>query len=101
MKRRANRVDQNQAAICAALRGAGAFVADCSQAGSGFPDLVVFWRGECIPMEIKNPAKPKGDRQLTPDQVKFHAEALARGVTIRVVETVDEALAVLGARIGA
>lgn len=101
MKRRANRVDENHAPIRDALRSIGAYVVDCSQVGAGFPDLLVFWRGECIPVEVKNPDKPKADRQLTPDQVVFHAEALARGVMVRVVETVDQALAILGARVNA
>jgi len=98
VKRRANRTDENHADIRDALRAIGAYVVDCSHVGAGFPDLLVFWRGCCIPVEIKNPAKPKADRQLTPDQIIFHGEAKARGVMIPVVETIDEALAVLGAR---
>lgn len=44
MKRRACRVDDNHGAVRNALRKAGAFVADTSGAGSGFPDLVVACR---------------------------------------------------------
>lgn len=100
MKRRANRTDENHAAIRDAMRGTGAFVVDCSHVGAGFPDFLVFFRGSCIPVECKDGAKSPSRRKLTPDQVDFHAEALARGVSIAVVKTVDEALAALGARIG-
>jgi len=98
MKRRANRTDENHADIRDALRATGAFVYDSSAVGGGFPDLIAFFRGEKLFFEIKNPAKPKADRQLTPDQVTFHAATHACGVTVHVVETIDEALAVLGAR---
>ena len=99
--RRAARTDDNHSEIMAALRATGAYVVDCSRVGDGFPDALVFFRGHCIPVEIKDSAKPPSRRKLTPDQVVFHAEAKARGVEVRVVTNENEALAVVGARIAA
>lgn len=99
--RRVARTDANHAEIMAALRATGAYVVDCSRVGSGFPDALVFWRGQCIPVEIKDGSKPPSRRTLTGDQVVFHAEALARGVQVRVVRNQAEALAIVGARVAA
>lgn len=99
--RRAARTDANHAAILAALRATGAYVVDCSHVGSGFPDALVFFRGQCIPVEVKDGAKPPSARKLTAQQMVFHAEAEARGVKVRVVKDEAEALAVVGARAAA
>ena len=91
---RAARVDENQAAIVAALRKAGASVFIASKVGGGFPDLVAGFGGITYLLEVKNPLKPKSDRQLTPDQALFFC--FWRG-HVEVVETVDQALqAVIG-----
>lgn len=99
--RRAARTDENHGPIMAALRATGAYVVDCSRVGDGFPDALVFFRGQCIPVEIKDGKKSPSRRRLTGDQVVFHAEAKARGVEVRIVKCEDEALAVVGARRGA
>lgn len=99
MTRRACRVDANHGAIRDALRAAGAGVIDGSKFSEGFSDLVCFWRGETILIEVKDGTKPPSARKLKPKQEIVHALALSHGVTIHVVTSIDEALAVLGARV--
>ena len=99
--RRAARVDENQAAIVKALLQAGCGVVDLSAVGGGVPDLLVHppTFPDCrmaVLLEIKNPAKPKADRALTPAQVKFHADWKG---WLFVVTTVDEALAAVGVKL--
>lgn len=87
--RRAARRDENEHAIVDALRGVGASVYQVSQVG--FPDTVVIWRGDVFLLEVK---ARKG--KLTDGQETFfsrHSDVS----TIRVVRTVDEALAAIGA----
>ena len=90
--RRIARTDGNQPAIVKHLRAMGASVAITAQAGAGFPDLVVGYKGVNYLMEVKDPAKPKGDQKLTPAQVKFHGEWVGQ---ISVVKTIDDATNVL------
>jgi hypothetical protein len=91
--RRAARVDGNQAEIVAALRSIGASVTPCHAVGHGFPDLAVGWQGGNYFIEVKDPSKPKGDRQLTPSQVEWHASWRGQ---VAVVETVRDALEAIG-----
>lgn len=92
--RHRGRVDQNQASIAAALRAAGCSVEFLSNQGSGCPDLLVSRHGVNYLFEVKNPAKPKADRQLTPAQVAWH---LAWEGQVSVITTADEALVIMGA----
>ena len=89
---RAARVDENQAAIVDALRKAGASVFVASKVGGGFPDLVVGYGGTTYLLEVKNPNKPKADRQLTPEQSIFFC--FWRG-HVEMVLTPEEALQVV------
>ena len=91
-KMRAARVDENQSAIVAALRKAGASVFVTSRVGGGFPDLVAGFGGTTYLLEVKNPLKPKADRQLTPEQATFFC--FWRG-HVELIETVDQALQVV------
>jgi len=91
--RRRARKDENQNPIVQALAQAGIQVVDTSAVGNGFPDLVLGFRGKNYLIEVKNPAKPKADRQLTDDQKKFHATWNGQ---INTVETIDEILAIIG-----
>lgn len=91
MSRWARRADANQPEIVAALRKVGCKVALTFTAGQGFPDLVVDFNGRTVLLEIKDPTKPKSDRQLTPAQKDFHA---AWTGPIFVVETPEEAVRV-------
>lgn len=89
MPRRAAKIDANQPEIVLALRAVGASVECMQAAGSGFPDLVVGYRGVNYLLEIKT-AKGK----LTKDQKTWHP--LWRG-QVEIVRSVDEALLAIGA----
>jgi hypothetical protein len=86
--------DGNQPDIVKALRAVGASVATCQAVGKGFPDLVVGYAGQNFMLEIKDPAQPRHRHELTPVQVKFHAEW--QGQIVKVF-TVKEALQAIGA----
>jgi hypothetical protein len=90
--RYAARADRNQPEIVAALRKAGAVVQPLHTVGTGVPDLLVAFRNRTLVMEVKDPSKPKADRQLTPAQVKWHAMWTGEK---HVVETVEQAIGVL------
>lgn len=89
---RAAQVDGNQSSIVEGLRKYGCSVQVLSTVGKGCPDLLIGYRCHNLLFEIKNPEKPKGDRQLTPDQVKWHASW--RGSVFKI-ETLSEALDIL------
>ena len=84
-----SRADSNQAAIVAALRAAGCSVLSLTAVGLGCPDLVCGYRGVNYLLEIK-----RGQAQTRNTQVAFIARW--RG-TVRVVRSVDDALAAVGA----
>ena len=93
--RRAARVDRNHAEITAALRKVGATVCDLSAAGEGCPDLLVGYRGRNFLMEVKDPKQPPSKRKLTPAQEDFRNGWKGQ---YAVVQTIDDALTVLGLR---
>lgn len=93
--RYAARVDDNHGQIVKALQCIGVYVIDCSHVGSGFPDLLCAYRGQWTLLEVKDGAKPPSKKRLTPAQTIFHAEVLAKGCKVHVVETVDQALRLL------
>lgn len=93
MRHRTHNVDANQGEIVAALRKVGALVADTSMVGNGFPDIVVRHRGRIFLIEIKNPAVRACDRKLTPAEEVFHKLWVGH---VHIVESVEQALAVLG-----
>lgn len=72
---------------------------DTASAGDGMTDLVCIWRGRVELVEIKDGEKSASRRKLTPAQVLLHGEALQRGYKMHVVESVEQALAVFGARV--
>lgn len=92
--RRAAKVDRNQPEIVAALRKAGATVESLAAVGCGVPDLLVGFQGRTVLIEVKDGARPKSERQLTTDQIEWHASW--RGDTCVVAGTVTEALAAIG-----
>ncbi|KAF0675095.1 hypothetical protein [Profundibacterium mesophilum] len=96
MTRRAAKVDRNQAEIVAALRGVGATVQPLHGVGQGCPDLLVGYRRANILIEVKDGLLPPSARALNDRQVEWHRDW--RG-TVTTVKSVDEALAVIGARI--
>ena len=93
MVRRRARVDANHAEIRSALRAAHWVVVDCAGVGSGFPDLLIAKRGRLLLVEIKDGAKVQSKQKLTEDEVQFHQLMAAAGVTVEVVTSVEEALA--------
>ena len=92
MRRRA-RTDRNQTEIVEALRAAGASVYSLAAVGDGIPDLLVGHAGKTALVEIKDGEQPPSKRQLTPDQLDWHAAW--RGGTLAVVCDVESALRVL------
>lgn len=61
--------------------------------GEGIPDLLVGFRGKTALLEVKDGEKPPSARKLTPAEQKFFDEW--RGGTLAVVNSVDEAIAVV------
>jgi len=90
--RRAAKVDDNQKDIVKALRAIGATVRIVTQ-GEGIPDLLVGFRGHTVLMEVKDGNKPPSARKLTEAEQKFFEEW--RGGMLAVVESVDDAIALL------
>ena len=90
--RLAARVDDNQKDIVEALRAIGATVRVVTQ-GGGIPDLLVGFRGHTVLMEVKDGRKKPSARKLTEAEEKFFLEW--RGGMLAIVESVDDALALL------
>ena len=98
MRRRAAKVDDNQADVVTMFRSLGLSVALTHAAGEGFPDLVVGGMPRdmgALPtnvlVEVKDGSKPPSARKLTPAQYDFHGEW--RGA-IEIVETIDDVMRV-------
>ena len=92
MARRAAKVDGNHAAIVSALRSAGYSVQSLAEVGDGCPDILVGVERTNVLMEIKDPSQSATDRRLNGRQKRWHAEWQG---TAHLVETVDQALAVV------
>lgn len=90
--RTAAKVDKNAPEIVRRLRLIGCSVTVLNGAGDGFPDLAVGFRRENWLFEVKDPAKPKSKRRLTPAQEKWHAEWRGQA---HVIETFEDALRVM------
>lgn len=50
---------------------AGVSVFDTHTIGGGFPDIVVGYQGNNYLFEIKDGAKPRSGRKLTPKEIEF------------------------------
>lgn len=70
-RRRAARTDANQTEVISAFRDEGCSVADTSDVGEGFLDIVVGLDGINVLVEIKDGSKPPSARKLTEPQRKF------------------------------
>ncbi len=90
---RRSRTDANQKEVAKALRKVGCSVAILSNAGDGFPDIVVGYRGINYLFELKDGNKPPSQQKLTPDQVKFHDEWCGQ---IKIIRSIDEAIQAIG-----
>lgn len=86
------RTDENQASIFAQLREIGVEILDLSGAGRGVPDAIFAYRHKHWLVELKNPAKPKKDQELTPAQVQTHKRLAEVGVHVYVIRTIGEAI---------
>jgi len=93
MSKYARRVDENQAQIVDALVAVGCSVCDLSRVGGECLDLLVGRAGRNYFIEVKNPAKPKGDQEPTDAQKRLIARWNGQHAIVR---TVGEALAVVG-----
>ena len=91
------RLDANQAEVVEALRAMpdGCFVQSLAMVGVGTPDLLVMYRGRIVLMEVKDGAKSPSERKLTPAEAKWHRMSAAVGVTVAVVESGEQAVAVM------
>lgn len=92
--RRSAKVDSNQGEIVKALRMVGATVQSLAACGDGVPDLLVGFQRQTFLMEVKDGKKPPSARELTKDQIVWHCEW--NGGILMVVNSIDEALAVIG-----
>ena len=86
-----HRTDNNQAEIVRALKQVGATITDTSMVGGGFPDIVVGICKKTFLIEIKN-KEARG--KLRVSQKIF--QEFWKGEEVHVVETVEEALRVIG-----
>jgi Holliday junction resolvase len=94
MSRFARRVDDNHKDIVDALRKIGAKVKSTAAVGSGFPDLVVGYKGDLYLLEIKDGSKSPSKRVLTKDEEAFMLEW--SGIShIGVVSSIEEAISFL------
>ena len=92
--RRAAKIDANQPEIVAALEAAGCTVQSLAGVGEGCPDLLVGVNQWNVLMEIKDGSRPVSERAFKPKQKTWHRDW--RG-TAHVVETVEQALQIVGA----
>lgn len=85
------RKDANHAEIVAALEACGVLVTDLYQVGGGVPDLLCFWRGRTVLLEVKTPTG-----KLNKLQQNWHAAR--KDCAVYVVTSAEEAIdAVMGA----
>lgn len=89
MKRRAAKVDRNQAEIVKALRQMGCSVLSMAAIGNGAPDLLVARCGRVLLVEVKNSEQCPSKQRLTEDQVSFHRNWNSE---INIIHSVDEAI---------
>lgn len=93
MARKYGKVDLNQGEIVAALRQQGCIVQSLASVGDGCPDLLIGHNGRWLVFEVKRPGEA-----LTEKERRWHAQARACGCAVPVVETVEDALWILGIR---
>ena len=89
--RRAARRDANEGEIIKAMREAGAYVKVINDEGAF--DLLCWYNGWTLLIEVKDGAKPPSARRLTDAEQKFHDEW--PGKNLHIINSVEEALALL------
>lgn len=91
--RRASAVDGNHNRIADALRKVGAWVWSTAPLGNGFPDLLVWFRGRFLLLEVKDDSQPPSKRGLTPKERLF---SMGCPGPVHTVENVPGALRAIG-----
>lgn len=89
--RRAARRDHGEPDIIKAMRACGAYVKVINDEGAF--DLLAWYRGHTLLIEVKDGTKPPSARRLTDAEQKFHDEW--PGDNLHIVNSVEEALALL------
>ena len=89
--RLASRRDVNERRVIDALKACGAYVKQINDAGAF--DLLVYYRGYTLLLEVKDGDKSPSARALTPAEAKFHAEW--PGQNLHIVNSEHEALDIL------
>lgn len=89
--RRASRRDANETQVISALRACGAYVTKINDEGRF--DLLVWYRGYTLLLEVKDGRKPPSAQALTPAEEKFHRDW--PGDNLHIVNSVDAALELL------
>lgn len=83
------RIDVNQPAIVKIFRELGCSVLILSDLGKGCPDILLGFRGKNYLIEIKNGARPKSGRTLTPAEMRFFEGWLGQ---VDIIASEDEAI---------
>lgn len=89
--RLAARRDAGEDQIVSALEACGAFVKKINDGGTF--DLLVWYRGHTLLLEVKNGRKPPSARELSPAEQKFHDSW--PGDNLHIVLSPEDALALL------
>ena len=89
--RLAARRDAGEDQIVSAMQACGAYVTKINDAGRF--DLLCWYRGHTLLLEVKDGKKPPSAQKLTPAEEKFHREW--PGDNLHIVNSVDSALAIL------
>ncbi len=91
--------DLNHADIVRALEQIGVGCFDGATFGNGFPDLLTAYRGKIRLIEIKNSENAYGRAGLNALQAQFASFLERYGCEMYLIESVDEALRLHGARV--
>lgn len=89
------RKDANHAELVTEFETLGAVVVDLSALGNGVPDLMVCLSNVCIPVEVKDGAKPPSKRELTNDQIDWWMKARMNPRVVTNPQQVQETVEVL------
>jgi hypothetical protein len=89
--RMAARRDANEEQVMSSLRACGAFVKQINDGGTF--DLLVWYRGHTLLLEVKDGRKPPSARELSPAEQKFH-DAWP-GTNLHIVLGAEDALELL------
>lgn len=92
--RRAARTDTNHGEVVKALTRCGCLVQSLASLGGGVADLLVYHiaTDRLMVVEVKDGSRIPSERRLTPAQEKWKA----KGWPVRVVDSIESALAALG-----